>query len=153
MRILRKALRKKDIGYLKYVTDGGPENNNRTIRNFLDTYHASVDHTIALKDIIQSNSMIESVFRTMKSNYLYLKKTKTRKKLLKVMQDFVFEYNELKPHFSMIYYTPSEIYSGMTNTVKTAHLYGDAFKKRYIENKTCPCTVCTCEEKSKNSVL
>lgn len=53
--------------------------------------------------------MIESVFRTMKSNYLYLKKSISQAQLQNALKDFVFEYNDEKPHHSLIYYTPSEI--------------------------------------------
>lgn len=86
--------------------------------------------------------MIESVFRTMKSGFLYLHRIPTNKHLMRIMTDFVYEYNELRPHHSQSYYTPSEIYAGLNNTVDVTSLYESGYKCRYSENKTCSCDVC-----------
>ncbi len=148
-RVLRSALYSCKIRKLQYITDGGRENDNWTIKEFLRKHHASINHTIALRDIIQSNSMVESVFRTMKSNYLYLRKTKNKSQLIKVMQHFVYEYNDLKPHFSMGFYTPSEIYLGNTNSVDVSGTSKRAFNDRINSNKTCSCRICICCDTNK----
>lgn len=141
-RLLHNALKHCKLDKLHYITDGGSENTNYTIKQFLNAHHASIAHSIALRDIRQSNSMIESVFRTMKSGFLYLHRIPTLRHLVRIMTDFVYEYNELRPHHSQSYYTPSEIYNGVTNTVDTNSLYEKAYKCRYSENKSCSCVVC-----------
>lgn len=150
-RVLKRAIKSCKIGDLQYITDAGTENTNLTIKEYLNKHHASIAHKIALRDIRQSNSMIESVFRVMKSTYLYLHKIKNRKQLFKVLGNFVYEYNELKPHYSQQYYTPSEIYGDHTGYVNVKRLYKEATAQRFKDNKGCSCTVCILD-KEKNDL-
>jgi transposase-like protein len=141
-RLLRQALKKNNISDLQYVTDGGPENTSKTVYEFIRSIHLPIVHKIALRDIVQSNNMIESVFRTMKSTCLRLQNIRNRRHLIKTMRWFVYEYNELKPHHSQIYYTPSEIYAGKTDTVDVENIYKKAYRNRLDQNRNCACKVC-----------
>ena len=55
------------------VVDGGSENNNSTIHNFIQNNRVNINKKIALKDIIQSNSLIEATYKIMKYKYFYSK--------------------------------------------------------------------------------
>ena len=54
---------------LNLIVDGGSENNNKTVHNFIKDCHINIDKKIALKDVTYSNNMVENPFKTMKSKY------------------------------------------------------------------------------------
>lgn len=48
------------------IVDGGSENNNFRIRNFIRHCHVKINKSIALKEVHFSNSMIEGHFKILK---------------------------------------------------------------------------------------
>jgi hypothetical protein len=97
---------------LQLITDGGPENDNQTLKGFMNQNQASIHHTIALRDIVQSNSMMEAFYRTTKYQCLYLKKIQNCKQLISEFDSWINEYNNQKPHYALGIYTPHEILTG-----------------------------------------
>ncbi len=56
---------------IQLVTDGGSENDNNILKTFMAQNSSVMHHTIALKDIEQSNSMMEAFYYTTKYARLY----------------------------------------------------------------------------------
>ena len=101
---------------LELVVDGGSENNNETIADFiseaakLDYKHQlNIDKKVALKDIIFSNSVIEGMFRTLKRSYFRQLKISSEN-IDEELRKFVNDYNYHKPHNQHKIYTPNEIH-------------------------------------------
>lgn len=109
--------------YFKYIhttpldcmllVDGGSENNNVTVDDFLDSPGVSLRKIIAQRDIHFSNSMVEAVNKIVKYRSLFLQDIPDIDALQKHMEEFVPVYNSIRPHVSLKGLTPSEVLSGM----------------------------------------
>jgi putative transposase len=97
--------RKKRTGL---IVDGGSENNNKIIGSFMEKY--PVKKLVALKDILKSNSMVESLNRTLKYNYLFPKHIYDQDQLIKTLHKDITDYNDKRPHGSLFGLTPLEAY-------------------------------------------
>ncbi len=106
--VLKNVL-KLDITDLDLIADGGPENDNFRIRNFIRHAGIKIHLKIAQKDIVYSNSMIEGSFKTLKAflrKYGGIHSTE----FLKVLEFLFKDYNSIRPHYQHLIYTPDEIY-------------------------------------------
>lgn len=56
---------------VELVVDGGPENNNEKVDDFITNIDGAIKKLIAQKDIIFSNSLIEAMNRTLKYGFLF----------------------------------------------------------------------------------
>ncbi len=140
---LQTAFKENGFGTLQLVTDGGPENDNRTIQDFMR--QSSIQHTIALRDIVQSNSTMEAFYRITKYQWLYRKKIKNGKQLQKEFEHWINEYHFEKPHYGLGIYTPYEILTGSNKTDNFSERMKAAAQERRIFNKHASCTVKCCD--------
>lgn len=114
-----KAIRKLlQDAYLKYkptqtifLTDGGCENVNTNVASLIDSLPNSIVHKIALKEVVFSNSMIEAFNKTLKYEFLYPNNINTQTGLVKVMEQAIPTYNNLRPQWVLNGSTPSEAFS------------------------------------------
>ena len=136
----RKILRL--TGSHRLITDGGPENDNQTIKNFIYNAQIEIKHQIALKDIVQSNSMVEATYRWLKSSFLYGKKILNAVELEKYLQFYFYDHDEIKPHSTHRIYTPNEVYNGANPAISLTEVYQIASKNRRITNLASRCKIC-----------
>ncbi|MCQ4142761.1 hypothetical protein, partial [Chryseobacterium sp. EO14] len=92
------------------IVDGGLENNNFRIRNFIRHCQVTIHKKIALKDVRFSNSMIEEHFKTLKK-FLRSQGEIHSSEFHKVIDYFVKDYNSVRPHYQHWIYTPDEIHN------------------------------------------
>lgn len=95
--------------HLDLIVDGGSENNNKTIHQFLKGCQLNIHKKIALKDVTFSNSIVEGPYKIMKSYYFRSKQilsTTIRQEL----EFFIDNYNNEKPCNKHKIYTPNEIH-------------------------------------------
>jgi transposase InsO family protein len=92
--------------------DGGSENNNKVVDRFIEQSQIGIHKVIALRDTTLSNSMVESIFRTMKYGYLYRMKIASMTDLRRSLRMCFEDYNEHRPHYALDEGTPSEVYGG-----------------------------------------
>jgi transposase InsO family protein len=123
---------------LRLITDGGPENDNITVRQFLDQCAVSVNHQIALKDIEQSNSMMERFYHTAKYSYLY-RLDLTDENIHQKVEEMYHEYHHAKPHYALGIYTPFEVLNGADKHACFAEIYTQAAQKRREANRNTKC--------------
>ncbi len=123
---------------LQLVTDAGPENNNSTIKEFLQ--NSGVQLSIAQVDIPQSNSMMEAFYHTAKYRYLYQKPIQNLQALTLRFQELVHEYNFIKPHYALGIYTPNEVYNGADPNTSHRDIYAQAaiIRRETNKNTNCP---------------
>lgn len=94
---------------LDLIVDGGSENNNKTVANFIKSCEVFIQKKIALKDVTFSNSIVEGPYKIMKS--FYFRKKEIYAKTMKYELDFfVFDYNYNKPCHKHTYFTPQEVH-------------------------------------------
>lgn len=90
----------EQMGITYLVTDGGKENVNHAIHDFLIKLSGfSIQRITALKDIQFSNSPVEAIHRTLKGRYLPRKKLNSIEQVNEHLKWAVHDYNELRPHY------------------------------------------------------
>ena len=143
--ILQKAYNSVDTREnIIFLTDGGSENRNKTVANYINSKHISIKHFIAQKDIQFSNSKIEAFNKIIKHQFLLPKKLENFKQLSIELDKDVFIYNNKRPQFSLAGNTPNETYSGVHLDLRqyTSH-FTEHKKKRILQNQKSACNKCT----------
>lgn len=109
--LLQEAYLKHKINIpTKFVTDGGIENVNQTVKDFLDT--TNILHLIAQKDIPFSNSQMEAINKILKHQFLLPKHLKNFEQLLPALISTILIYNTIRPQQRLLGNTPIETYNG-----------------------------------------
>tara|TARA_R110002072_G_scaffold298710_1_gene473037 strand:- start:49052 stop:49615 length:564 start_codon:yes stop_codon:yes gene_type:complete len=91
------------------IVDGGSDNNNQTIHEFIKNQHVKINKKTALKDVRFSNSIIEGTYRILKSKY-FQDRPILSTSIHQEVDFFVNDYNNLRPHYEHKIYTPNEIF-------------------------------------------
>ena len=132
------------------IVDGGTENNNKQVEKFIEKY--PVEKLIALKDIMKSNALVESVNKLIKYDYLFPKKLQNQIQLTNYLKSFVIpDYNNKRPHGSLSGLTPLEAYKQKkVNFAKIRANMVTAHKMRICYNKTHQCLGCPFDCKNKH---
>ncbi len=138
---ITSAFQGREFQNLQLVTDGGPENVNHTLKAFMNQHQTSIHHTIALRDIVQSNSMMEAFYRTTKYQCLYLKTITDGTQLKIETEKWIHEYNYLKPHYSLGIHTPYEILNGHDKHKSFSERMKGAAQNRREFNRNASCKV------------
>jgi len=128
----------------KVIMDGGPENDNARVLNF--TTSKSLRRLIARVDIHFSNSMAESMFRSLKSNFLNTEELLSKSDVENKINFYFNEHNDNIPKAIFKGATPREIYLNLWSTKNVAelkvglHLAMENRKKVYHEKSCAACT-------------
>ncbi len=112
-----------DLGSLtetKVIMDGGPENDNTRVLNF--TTSKSMRRLIARVDIHFSNSIAESLFRSLKSNFLNTEELLSKSDIDNKINFYFTEHNNNIPKAIFKGATPKEIYLNLWNAKKSEEL-------------------------------
>lgn len=94
---------------LDLIVDGGSENNNTTVANFIKSCAVDIQKKIALKDVTFSNSIAEGTYKIMKS-YYFRKKDIFASTIGYEVDTFVHDYNFNKPCHKHRFFTPNEVH-------------------------------------------
>jgi len=130
---------------VELIVDGGCENNNSAVDEYINSPGVSIRKIIAQQDIIFSNSMVEAVNKIVKYRSLFLENIPDINALHKHLEKFVPVYNEKRPHCSLKGLTPDEVLSGLRPD-NPEHLTSVNLKsnKQYIHrNLEIKCTECS----------
>ena len=92
------------------LVDGGVENFNSTVDKLVDS--GLLKRLLAQTDISFSNSLIESWWRSLKHQWLYLNTLDTVSKIENLVRFYVSEHNSRLPHSAFRGQTPDEMYFG-----------------------------------------
>ncbi|TEB40901.1 hypothetical protein D0809_28255, partial [Flavobacterium circumlabens] len=105
-------LKNKNNDLIQFITDGGIENVNSTVKDFIASTNDDIKHLIAQKDIPFSNSKIEAFNKIIKHQFLLPRNLENRKQLTEFLSEDVYAYNNVRPQFSLQGNTPEESFSG-----------------------------------------
>jgi transposase InsO family protein len=120
------------------IVDGGTENNNKTVEQFIKDAQVDITKKIALKDIVQSNSMVEASNKIIKHRYLFRKPIYNREHLELHLQEAIHDYCHIRPHYSLGIYTPFEVHTNTRPKISPNYIL-NAVKERRIANKSLSC--------------
>lgn len=134
------AIRLGSLPETKVIMDGGPENNNARVLNF--TTSKSLKRLIARVDIHFSNSMAESLFRSLKSNFLSTEEIRSKSDLENKVDFYFNEHNDKIPKAIFKGATPKEIYlnlwsSKQADELKTGLRVAMENRKKAYQEKSC----------------
>jgi len=90
------------------LVDGGVENFNSAVDELVDS--GLLKRLLAMTDISFSNSLIESWWRALKHQWLFLNTIDTVTRLEKLVAFYVHEHNTRLPHSAFRGQTPDEMY-------------------------------------------
>ena len=125
--------------------DAGVENRTAAIDELINS--GILRRVLAQTEIAFSNSMIESWWRTLKHQWLYLNTLDTVESLRRLVAFYVREHNTQLPHSAFKGQTPDEMYHG-TGTYVPQQLAGrrkTARAERLATNRSVSCGVCDVE--------
>jgi len=106
--ILLTASKGAGHGVPTVLTDGGVENFNGPVDELIDS--GLLHRVLAGTEITYSNSMIESWWRVLKRQWLYLNRLDTIRAVEKLVAFYVHEHNSRLPHSAFCGQTPDEMY-------------------------------------------
>ncbi len=96
--------------HLELIVDGGSENNNKTVAEFIKNCHVNISKKIALKDVTFSNSIVEGPYKIMKSYYFRSKEILSTT-IYQELKFFIEDYNNNRPCYKHKIYTPNEVHN------------------------------------------
>lgn len=128
---------------INFVTDGGIENVNNTVRNFILSSGYKIIHTIAQKDIPESNSTIEAFNKVIKNQFLRPRNLENGMQLENALNEDILTYCTIRPQRSLLGNTPFETHSGklIASSNYTMH-FGKQKKLRITQNYLNRCKKC-----------
>lgn len=117
IKTLEEAIRKakevsKDLSNVQLIVDGGPENNNYKIDQFISNSEVNIEKLVALRDVNFSNSMIESINKILKYAYLFPYPSENKADLEINLPNHIEDFNDVRPHGPLNGLTPTEAYRG-----------------------------------------
>ena len=108
----------------------------------ISTHHGLLRRLLAQTEITFSNSLIESWWRVLKHQWLYLNTLDTVSTLQTLIEYYVNEHNTRIPHSAFRGQTPDEMYHGTGNHIpKELELAHKAARQARMETnrkRTCP---------------
>ncbi len=124
------------------LADGGVENFNKAVDELVNS--GLLRRVLAMTEITFSNSLIESWWRTLKHQWLYLNTLDTVSTLQKLIEFYVDEHNTRLLHSAFRGQTPNEMYFDTGNHIpKELEAARKAARESRMEvNRTASCTTC-----------
>lgn len=139
-----RAKRIFNISPSKLITDGGKENINHLVTQFITS--KNIKRLIARVEIRKSNSIIEAFFRSLKNNYIYHQSLSNLKTLKRKVNFYLKQHNEVIPHSAFNGATPQETYLSLWTEEKNLYLQSQktmALENRKLKNKMKLCERCS----------
>jgi len=141
--VIKSRTRNPEELNTQLIVDGGTENNNHLVEEYIKKDNTPLSKVVALKDILKSNSMVEYTNRILKYEYLFAQPLHTIEQLLRVMHQTIFDYNNVRPQSVLAGLSPIEAYTGLqVNLDDQKNLMNRARIARINYNKTHNCPGC-----------
>lgn len=128
---------------VRLIVDGGVENNNRAVDDYISSEEVSVQKLIAGKDIKFSNSIVEAQNKIIKYRYLFKHDFKDIHELRNLLDWIINDYQYERPHHSLKGLTPYEALSGKSVPKDQWHKQIQEVKRiRLQQNVKEHCEIC-----------
>jgi putative transposase len=129
------------------LTDPGSENNNHAVTEF--TVSRNMQRVLARVEVHYSNSMIESLFRMLKNNFLYHQDIRNIQDLERKARFYFTQHYEVIPQAVLAGATPVEFYRRLWTEKNESRLKSqraEAVIARRAKNLSPPCHLCPANE-------
>ena len=127
------------------VMDSGVENINASVNELIES--GIIQRVLAQVDVTYSNSMIESWWRAIKHQWLFLHSLDSIETVRKLVTFYVEQHNAIVPHYAFNGQTPDEMYfstgADVPEQLRIATL--EARKTRRAANLQVSCNRCLTE--------
>jgi putative transposase len=125
------------------VTDSGVENLNSTVDDALGS--GPLRRVLAQIDIVESNSILEAWWRSLRHQWLYLNTLDTPTAVRRLVTFYVQQFNEVMSHSALNGRTPDGVYFGRAENIpaKLATARKVARTERLDANRALSCAACT----------
>jgi len=128
---------------IRLLVDGGIENNNHLIDQFLRSENIFLRKLIAGKDIRFSNSMVEAQNKLIKYHYLFKHPFRDIHHLRSLLDWIIKDYNHTRPHHSLGGLTPYEALIGTKPPIEVLKMQMQKAKQdRIHKNTSKSCGIC-----------
>ena len=125
------------------LVDGGTENNNSLVDQYMNSEGVSLKKIIAGRDIQFSNSMVEAQNRLIKYNYLFKHPFRDLQELERILDWIIKDFNHIRPHHSLGGLTPFEALNGtILPCEQWKFQMHEARETRILENTSQSCGIC-----------
>jgi transposase InsO family protein len=121
-------------------TDNGPQFISNKFNKILK--HMNIKHEYTEKETPTENGHIESFHNSIKTDYIWINEISNFNEGKIIIENAFHDYNNIRPHSTLDYYSPSEFENKYKNDIdfrKEYKLYLEKLKKsqrnRYIKNK------------------
>ena len=142
LRAAAAALSERGLLGLKLAADSGIENLNAAVDKALE--ETGIERILAQVDVAWSNSMIESWWRNLKHQWLFLNRLDSLAAVEKLVAFYVEQHNSVMPHAALRSPTPDEVFNG-----EALHVHADlatahqrALQERIATNRALECDAC-----------
>jgi transposase InsO family protein len=125
------------------IVDDGSENSNEHVDSLITL--GLILRTIAQIDIVQSNSLIEALFLALKHRWLFLQSLDTLEQVIRYVEKYLLDHNNLIPRVALRGATPQEMFLGKWTTdddLKLLQHSEQARQQRKVANLTFSCGAC-----------
>ena len=140
--MLRKALDGTNSSTPTLMVDGGVENYNKSVDEIVE--EGLLNRVLAQTEVSFSNSMIESFWKVVKHQWLYLNTLDSVSTVRSLVSFYVAEHNTKLPHSAFKGQTPDEMYFGTGDNIpdqlKASRLAGR--QQRLESNRAQTCRLC-----------
>ena len=140
--LLVEAAEETHHGQPQVLVDGGVENYNNAVDRLVET--GLLRRLLAQTEIIFSNSLIESWWRILKHQWLYLNQLDSVTTVEKLVAFYVDQHNSYLPHSAFRGQTPDEMYFGIGDNIpqQLEEARREARELRMATNRSKSCRVC-----------
>ena len=121
---------------IQLIVDGGTENNNHTVEDYLRKLSISISKYVALKDIEHSNSLVETTNKSLKSKFINFRLREIQTNPHTEVARIIDEYNN-KIHSSHAFHTPNDVYANPELLSPEAYQKANAAYRGGFEHSTC----------------
>jgi len=125
--------------HIDLIVDGGPENNNHVVSDFLDS--TNISKLVARVDVRFSNNMIEAVNKIIKYDYIFRKPIPDLEHSVPAVAEAIGDYND-RPHYALRGVNPNRAYDGFVfDKTEYRKSLTEAKERRMAENRA-SCSPC-----------
>jgi putative transposase len=137
-----EAVFTKEQPPVNLIVDGGTENHNQVVDEFIQSCTGKISKLTALKDIAFSNSPIEAINKILKTYYLPPSGITNTMQLIKRLEWFHEDFNSKRPQHALKGFTPDEVHSGQIPPIDYKNLRKEAMIQRLDINRSNLCEGC-----------
>jgi len=149
-KVLETAAGFLETAEVSLMADSRSENVNEVVDSYLDG--SVIRRVLAQVEVVESNSIIEEFWRSLRHQWLYLHELDTMESLRPLVGFYVEQHNAVMPHAAFKGHTPDEMFFGATvGAVELPEKRLKARERRVEVNRSKSCGACIGDDLSSDS--